>query len=213
MSDNKFNKRIIGSVVCTRDTEGKKTLVKFPAIGMFGTLIAGKKFEGDLNLAKGQQAVVFGDLAYEEYTTREGAKRQNLVVFVDQVKEPEAGKEPSVWVNLSLRTSREGHYAFTAKGMPWVGTRAMMGQGKDRDGNWKPSFFVDVKYFGKTEDDQLASDLSGKGVRFDAKGFLNTEEYETADGKKGSKLVLNVRSAEIQAAEPAGEPELEGEPA
>ena len=206
MSDNKFNKRIITTAVCTRDTEGKKTLVKFPAIGgMYGTLIAGKSLDGELSMTKGQQAVVFGDLAYEEYTTKEGEKRQNLVVFVDQAKEPEEGKQPSCWVNLSLRTAKEGHFAYTGAGKPWIGSRASMSQGKDRDGNWKPSFFLDVKYFGQDENDALPEALIEKGVRFDAKGFLGVEEYEV-EGEKRSKLVLNIRSAEIKAAELEGEP-------
>lgn len=211
MSDYKFNKRIITTAVCTRDTEGKKTLVKFPAIGMYGTLIAGKNLNGELNLAKGQQVTIFGDLAYEEYTTRDGEKRQNLVVFVDQVKPVEEGKEPSCWVNLTLRTVKDGHFAYTSKGLPWVGTRAAMSQGKDRDGEWKPSFFLDLKYFAQQEEDGLPEALSNKGARFDAKGFLEVEEYDI-EGEKRTKLVFNVRSAEIKAATDPVDA-LDGEPA
>lgn len=147
----------------------------------------------------------------KKYTTRDGANRQNLVVFVDQVKPVEEGKEPSAWVNLTLRTIKDGHFAYTSAGKPWVGTRASMSQGKDRDGEWKPSFFVDVKYFAKEETDGLPEALSSKGVRFDAKGFLEVEQYEI-EGEKRSKLVFNVRNAEIRAsAEPVEE--LAGEPA
>ena len=211
MSDKKqFNKRIITTAIATRDTDGKKTLVKFPALGnQFGTLIAGKEFDGTLALTKGDTVVVFGDLGYEEYESK-GEKRQNLIVFVDKLADPEAGKEPSCWVNLTLRTSKEGHFAFTAKGLPWIGTRAAISQGKDRDGNWKPSFFVDVKYFAKEEADSVAEDLTPKGTRFDAQGFLEVEEYDGSDGKKHSKIVLSARKIEVW---PAAQPELEGEPA
>jgi len=206
---NKFSKRIITTAIATRDTDGKKTLVKFPALGgHFGTLVADKAFDGELSLKKDEQLVVFGDLVYEEYVSK-GEKRQNLLVFVDKVAPVEADKEPSCWVNLTLRTMKEGFFAMTRSGFPWIGTWAAMSQGKDRDGNWKPSLFLDVKYFGKDEADPLPQTLIPNGTRFDAQGFLKLDTYLDGDGREHTHLVLTARKIEIW----FETPELAAEPA
>lgn len=127
-----------------------------------------------------------GSLSYEEWSGRDGKLHQVLVVIVTKV---EAVRKPANYVYLTVRAVRDGEARYAPNGRMWTKIRGMKGFGKNLDGSWKPSLFLDIKAFAANTadegeepifDDRVpeAMSLVTKGMDFTVKGSLSFEIYK-----------------------------------
>lgn len=126
---------------------------------------------------------------------------------------------PSNYVILTLMAIAAGEMKVSQAGHPFSYVRAFLSQGKDKDGEYKPSLFFDVKAFSKDDSIpalvQSIADVQNK-ERFTVKGRLGMEEWTGQDGEKHQKMVVFAMSIEpfvFDENAAAPEEELEGEPA
>ena len=121
------------------------------------------------------------------------------------------------FVSLTLQAAGEGDVKYAQSGKPWGKIRGFFSQGKNQNGEFRPSMWFTVKAFSKTEELEgpvAALQNLAKGDKFTAKGKLELEEWEGNDGVKHQSYVINFASIEPFAeAEQPGEEELQGEPA
>ncbi len=154
-------------------------------------------------LKAGKTMTLVGHIGYEE---NDG--QPSYLFFPYKFEEPE---KPRNFVMLTLRSSEpEGRY--TPTGMFWCSARMALGQGKDRDGSWKPSLWLTAKAFSRDGDEALPLALSTveKGELVTISGRLGYEIYE----EKGYVSLVASKIEGDNAAEPAEtNDELSGEPA
>jgi len=126
---------------------------------------------------------------------------------------------PSNYVILTLMAISAGEMKVSQAGHPFSFVRAFLSQGKDKDGEYKPSLFFDVKAFSKDDSIpalvQSIADVQNR-ERFTVKGRLGMEEWTGQDGEKHQKMVVFALTTEpfvFDENAAAPEEELEGEPA
>ncbi len=122
------------------------------------------------------------------------------------------------YVALTLQAASEGDVKYAASGKPWGKVRAFFSQGKDKQGEFLPSMWFNVKAFSKDEEPSpsvAALQNLAKGDKFTAKGRLSMEEWDGNDGVKHQAYVISAFSIEPFSveAEAGDEEELAGEPA
>ena len=120
------------------------------------------------------------------------------------------------FVSMTLQAGAEAEVKYAASGKPWGKVRAFFSQGKDQNGEFRPSMWFTVKAFSKT--DQIEGAVASlqslsKGDKFTAKGKLELEEWEGNDGAKHQAYVISFASIEPFVSEPESDETLEGEPA
>jgi single-stranded DNA-binding protein len=126
-------------------------------------------------------------LGYEEQL-REGKKILRFLLFLYRVEPVETGK-PRNLALLSLRLGKEVVTGYSKNGKMWARVRAAFDQGKDKEGGYRPSLWLDLKAFASKDGDQSAPvELSGfkKGDRVNVTGRI---EYGTYQGKPQLSLV------------------------
>jgi hypothetical protein len=141
--------------------------------------------------------VIVGSLGYEEWEGRDGFTHTQLVLFADRIEAPREDRPLRNYAILSLRAVTDAIPAYTNAGKAWTRVRAALGMGKDRDGHWRPSLFLNLKTFAREVKDgegQIELDENGqavmdervptelrtlsKGARFTASGSLTCEMYK-----------------------------------
>lgn len=128
-----------------------------------------------------------GSLSYDEWSGRDGKLHQTLVILATKV---EAVRKPANYVCLTVRAVRDGEAKYAANGRMWAKARGMKGFGKNPDGSWKPSLFLDLKAFAANtadegeepmyDDERLPESLSllTKGMDVTVRGSLSFEVYK-----------------------------------
>ena len=123
---------------------------------------------------------------------------------------------PRNFVKLTLRVGTDPEPRYSEAGTFWARLRAALGQGKDLEGNWKPSAWFTVKGFARDGDG-----IHSTGFKRISKGSLVTVSgrlgYELSqDGQKDyySLYASKVESFinEEEEPEPFAEPGLDQEP-
>lgn len=92
--------------------------------------------------------------------------------------------------NPAGRFGRRGTLA--SNGNLWASVRAFLSQGKDAQGNYKPSLWFTVKAFTTKEGDAAAPkalQAVNKGEKFTIKGRLGLEEWADSEGNTRQTLV------------------------
>ena len=129
---------------------------------------------------------------------------------------------PSNYVILTLQAIADAESKVSSSGKAWSHVRAFLSQGKNEDGNYKPSIFFEVKAFTKKDEkgdmSAVVKDLGAinNRERFTVKGRLGLTEWDGNDGAKHQQLVIFAASVELFSFEGEAESEieeLEGEPA
>ena len=96
-----------------------------------------------------------GRLAYEEHPGSEGTAN-GLVLFLHRTEPvPEDGRTRN-FLLLTLRLGEDPETCVSKHGMLWGHSRAALGQGRDANGSYRPSLWLDLKAFTSHEGDRTA---------------------------------------------------------
>jgi single-stranded DNA-binding protein len=169
---------------------------------------------GELANAKpvkeGSTLTLLGKLLYEQ----KGEDSGMLVLRPYQFQE--VVDRPRNFVKLTLRVGTEPEGRYSVGGTFWTRLRAALGQGKDAEGNWKPSAWFTVKGFSREGDESIPQALSvlNKGSLVTVSGRLGYDLSQ--DGQKG---YYNLYASKVESfndedeeLEPFDEPALDQEP-
>jgi single-stranded DNA-binding protein len=99
----------------------------------------------------------------------------------------------SNFVILTVQAASDGESRFAGNGNLWASIRAFMSQGKDDQGNYKPSLWFTVKGFTTKDGDQSvpeAIQAYTKGEKFTVKGRLGLEEWTDSEGNTRQSYVI-----------------------
>jgi single-stranded DNA-binding protein len=186
------------------------------------------------DLSKGDKVTVKGRFGFRQWVSQSGIEKEALEIIASSVEEYDSkDKEarPSNFVMLTLKAHMkeedEGNLvSYTESGKPMAKVRAHLSMGKDGNGNYRPSFWVNVLHVSKDDTMDPTIEAIGalkKGDYFTVKGTLVREEWtgKDADGndvqRHGYTIWANSvepfswDTAETQ--ETVTEEYLEGEPA
>lgn len=169
---------------------------------------------GDLANAKpvkeGNTLTCMGKLLYEQKEDGSG------MLVLRPYEFQEAVDRPRNFVKLTLRVGTDPEPRYSEAGTFWARLRAALGQGKDSEGNWKPSAWFTVKGFARDGDESIPQALSvlSKGSLVTVSGRLGYELSQ--DGQKDyySLYASKVESYINEDEEPEtfAEPGLDQEP-
>jgi hypothetical protein len=151
-------------------------------------------------LKPGKTFTLLGQLGYEE--------QDGQPVYLFFPYKFEGAERPRNFAQLTVRAGQDAEGRYTAAGNFWSRVRAAFGQGKDPEGNWRPSLWLNAKAFTRNGDERLPAVLNAlsKGDLFKVSGRLAYEVYE---GRPNLDLIAtNVAACEtpVDAGELAGEP-------
>jgi single-stranded DNA-binding protein len=105
----------------------------------------------------------------------------------------------SNFVILTMQAASEGEARFASNGNKWASIRAFMSQGKDDQGNYKPSIWFTVKGFTTKDGDTAAPDAIesiAKGSKFTVKGRIGLEEWADSEGNTRQTMIIYASHAE-----------------
>jgi hypothetical protein len=146
--------------------------------------------EISMELREGNQ-ILIGRLGYEESKPNNQLLSQ-IIFYVQRIESfPTDGKLR----NLAIFTLRLGDNALprqSQNGKPWIQVRAALPQGKDRQGAYKPSLWLNLKAFPRSDQDPgIIYTLAefGKGDLVNITGQVHYEVYRG----KGSLSVIASR--------------------
>ena len=152
------------------------------------------------SIAPGQMTLV-GRLGYDE---KDG---KGTVVFFPTKVEPAPGDgKLRNYVNLTLRAGQDAEGRYSESGNFWAHLRMVLSQGKDANGNYKPSLWLTVKGFTSKEGDEAvphALDALQKGALATISGRL---VYEISHDRG----YLNLMAFKVETFQPA-QPEAAAE--
>ena len=111
---------------------------------------------------------------------------------------------PSNYFIVTARAFRkegeDGGVQFTKNGQPIAKSRASVGMGKDKEGNYKPSMWLEiVGYTAKGDDPNEVTEAVGaleSGDYVTVKGRLAMEEWTGEDGKVRQSFTIWAQSIE-----------------
>jgi len=151
-------------------------------------------------LSAGKTFTLLGTLGYEE--------REDQAVYLFFPYKYQKADRPRNFVKLTLRAGQDAEGRYSAAGNFWARVRAAYHQGKDPEGNWKSSLWLNVKAFSREGEDSLALRISElqKGQRIHITGHL---VYDVFEGRPYLDLIAS--RATLAADEPEEEA-LAGEP-
>ena len=137
----------------------------------------------------GSTLTFLGKLLYEQ--KKDG--HATLVLRPYQIQEQV--DSPRNFVKLTVRAGTEPEPRYSDGGTYWARLRAALGQGKDADGQWKPSAWFTVKGFTRHNDESVPQALCtlAKGSLFTVSGRLGYEL--SADGHKA---YYNLYAAKVE---------------
>ena len=150
-----------GSVYCSGHCQIKGLEVKVPF----------RAFDKAVErIQAGETLVLIGSFRFEA---------EQLVLMVNEVQVP-IGEKPENHCQLTLRTGKDGVLKYSQKGTAWAYTSAALSMGKDKDGNYRDSWWVDVKGFAKGDDESTPLSIAslGKGDSFTVSGRLQHRLYQ-----------------------------------
>ena len=104
---------------------------------------------------------------------------EQLMLMINEVQVP-INKQPENHCQLTLRAGKDGELKYSQKGNAWAYTSAALSMGKDKNGDYRPSWWVDVKGFAKGDDESIPLSISslGKGDLFTVSGRLTHRLYK-----------------------------------
>jgi hypothetical protein len=143
--------------------------------------------EASSELKEGTSTLV-SCLGYEE-ERQEGKKMPRIILFVYRVEPTSAEGKPRNLALLSLRLGKDVTSGYSKNGKMWARVRAAFDQGKNKEGGYRPSLWMDLKAFTSKDRDQSApAELRGfkKGDRVNVTGRI---EYGTYQGKPQLSLI------------------------
>ena len=148
------------------------------------------------SIAPGQMTLV-GRLGYDQGSGQ--AEGQGTVVFFPTKVEPAPGDgKLRNYVNLTLRAGQDAEGRYSESGNFWAHLRMVLSQGKDANGNYKPSLWLTVKGFTSKEGDEAvphALDALHKGALATISGRL---VYEISHDKG----YLNLMAFKVETFQP-----------
>jgi hypothetical protein len=148
------------------------------------------------NLKEGDATLV-GRLAYEEHPRPERTS-SGLILFLHRAEPmPEDGKMRN-FLLLTLRIGNDPETKVSKHGMLWGHARAALGQGRDENGAYKPSLWLDLKTFTHHDGDRttpLALVSFHKGDLVNVSGRIS---HKVHNGRPRITLIAN----RIEAFEP-----------
>lgn len=185
------------------------------------------------DIAKGEKVTVKGRFGFRQWVSQSGIQKEALEIIASSVEEydPKAeGARPSNFAMLTLKAhvkEDDVPMSFTQGGKAMAKVRAHLSMGKDGNGEYRPSFWVNVLHVSKDENpDEVINAISNleKGDYFTVKGTLVREEWtgKDADGNEVPRHSYSIWANSIEPfywddapAVRQGEPleDLEGEPA
>lgn len=162
------------------------------------------------SVTEGNTLTFLGRLLYDQTKDSQGT----LVLRPYQIQEQV--DQPRNFVKLTLRAGTEPEPRYSDGGTYWAKLRAALGQGKDSEGNWKPSAWFTVKGFTHDGDESIPQALSAlrKGSLFTVSGRLGYERSQDGQKEYYSLYANKVESFSEEAAEaePLAEANLDQEP-
>ena len=158
------------------------------------------------SIAPGQMTLV-GRLGYDEGDKEHRSDGKGTVVFFPTKVEPAPGDgKLRNYVNLTLRAGQDAEGRYSESGNFWAHLRMVLSQGKDANGNYKPSLWLTVKGFTSKEGDEAvphALDALQKGALATISGRL---VYEVSHDRG----YLNLMAFKVETFQPA-QPEAAAE--
>ena len=157
-------------------------------------------------IKEGNALTFLGKLIYEQKEDGQGVLVLRPYQFLETVDPPRN------FVRLTLRVGTEPESRYSEAGNLWTRLRAALSQGKDAEGNWKPSAWFTVKGFTRDGDESIPQALSAlsKGSLFTVSGHLGYDLSQ--DGQKGYFVLYASKvesfSEEDEEIEPLEEPIL-----
>ncbi len=133
-----------GSVYCTGHCQIKGLEVKVP-FRAFGDAVQ--------HIQVGETLVLIGSFRYEA---------EQLLLMVNEVQVP-IGEKPENHCQLTLRAGKDGVLKYSQKGVAWSYISAALSMGKDKDGKYRDSLWVDVKGFAKGDDESTPLSIASLG--------------------------------------------------
>ena len=139
------------------------------------------------------RATLIGRLGYEQHSTNEDVS-SGIIIFLHRVEPYPLDGKPR---NIALFTLRLGETTtpkVAKNGKIWAQSRAALGQGKDKSGAYKPSFWMNLKAFTSRDGDRAAPLALGtfqKGDLVNVTGRISYELYH-------SKPSFNVMATKIE---------------
>jgi hypothetical protein len=155
---------------------------------------------------EGNTLTFLGKLLYDQKKDGHGA----LVLRPYQIQEH---VDPARnFVKLTLRAGTEPEPRYSDGGTYWARLRAALGQGKDPDGNWKPSAWFTIKGFTHEGDESVPQALSAlkKGSLFTVSGRLGYDQSQDGLKEYYSLYAVKVESLaaeETETGSPTEQPE------
>ena len=145
---------------------------------------------GSAESLKEGNATLIGRLAFEEHP-EPGKASSGLILFLHRTEPmPEDGKMRN-FLLLTLRIGKDPETNVSKQGMLWGHARAALGQGKDENGAYKPSLWLDLKAFTHHDGDRtvpLALGYFHKGDLVNVSGRIS---HKIHNGQLRFALIAN----------------------
>jgi hypothetical protein len=141
------------------------------------------------NLKEGDATLV-GRLAYEEHSGPERTS-SGLILFLHRAEPiPEDGTMRN-FLLLTLRIGKEPETNVSKQGKLWGHARAALGQGKDENGTYKPSLWLDLKAFTHHDGDRTAPLALGSFHKGDLVNVSGRISHKVHNGRPHFALIAN----------------------
>jgi len=140
-------------------------------------------FNGAKKHCKPGRMKIMGQLSYSEWKNDQDEKVGQVKVIANFIEPEKEDTKPKAYTKLTLRIGKDAESRMSANtGLPWVSVRASLSMGKDEDGDYRPSFWLNLKAFTRQDESNIDSvyqvgDLL-KGDYVDAAGGLTCDEYK-----------------------------------
>jgi len=180
--------------------KGEDGLAYHPTV----TLLA---FNGAKQHCKPGRVKIMGQLSYSEWKNDQDEKVGQVKVIANFIESEKEDAKPKAYVKLTLRIGKDAESRMSPNtGLPWVSVRASLSMGKDEDGDYRPSLWLNLKAFTRQDESNIDSvyqvgDLL-KGDYVDAAGGLTCDEYK---GRLNWGIFLNANGINTHEFDDTGE--------
>jgi hypothetical protein len=168
------------------------------------TLLA---FNGAKKHCKPGRVKILGNLSYSEWKNGDGETISQVKVIASFIEPEKTDAKPKAYCKLTLRIGKDAETRMSNNtGQPWVSARASLSMGKDEDGDYRPSLWLNLKAFTRQDESNIdfvyeVGDLV-KGEYIDAAGGLTCDEYK---GRLNWGVFLNTDGFEFHDFDDTGE--------
>ena len=191
--------------------------VKLGAVKTGKTKEGGKPYavaNASLSMGEGKPAMPVKVVLLGELANARPIKEGNALTFLGKLsyEQKEDGQGVLVLRPYQFLETVDPPSRYSEAGNLWTRLRAALSQGKDAEGNWKPSAWFTVKGFTRDGDESIPQALSAlsKGSLFTVSGHLGYDLSQ--DGQKGYFVLYASKvesfSEEDEEIEPLEEPIL-----